>query len=302
MKKTIAAFFLASILFIGCQKEEIFPTARLSSITPDYSGQFTNTEIDIVVGSRSVKGYLSKPAGTDLDMVLVLHGGTLNYQSSINATLNQATKPDGGQQFLANGRAILSLAYTEYADAADTIGVTKGIMEMEEVLAAVDFLQSDPFVSNNFTINNLYAFGHSRGGANALLAGIERELNAVISAEGPLNWKAIKDSTISGFLTPTPKQLFNFVAGTAAWNADTSLWTTYSPALRLEEFQTPFLVLAGELDEATFQDMAVQMQNNYNNCGSCIDGGTFNLHSFGHTDWSLEPGILDSIQDFINRY
>ena len=295
---TVFQVLLLCVLLMACKKKD--PLVDEPSL-PDYSGIMMNHEVEIIVGNRTVKGYLSKPAGTCMDMVIVLHGGTLNYQSSVNATQNQATKPEGGQQFLLNGKAIFSLEYTEFSGPTDTVGVTKGIMEMEEVLASVDFLKTDPFLGNNFTIPKIYAFGHSRGGANALLAGVERELSAVISAEGPLNWEAIRDSIQSGFLMPTPNQLYNFNEGTAAWNADMSLWTKYSPALRLDEFQTPFMVIAGATDTATFQDMAVQMEINYLNCGNCISGSSFVFHPNGHTDWGV-PVILDSIQGFVDAY
>ncbi|MDG1333946.1 MAG: hypothetical protein P8P74_16535 [Crocinitomicaceae bacterium] len=61
------------------------------------------------------------------------------------------------------------------------------------------------------------------------------------------------------------------------------------------------MVIAGATDTTTFQDMAVQMELNYQSCGSCISGGSFIFHPNGHTDWGEQP-ILDSIQGFVNAY
>jgi len=244
---------------------------------------------------------LSKPPGDTLDIVLVLHGGTPEYLKSVQATVNQATNPTGGLQFLQNGYAILALEYTEFADINDTLGVTKGITEMEEVLASIDFLASNPFVPNDFNIEKIYAFGISRGGANALLAGIERNLSAVISTSAPLDWIAIRDSIESGFLKPSDKELDNFNHTTAEWNLDTTHWTTYSAGLRVKASQSPFLVISGYQDSLAFIDMAIRMQEEYLMCDTCVGGSAFILHPFGHTDWGEQP-ILNPIQNFMSNF
>ena len=290
---------LISAISIASCGDDDYTTITQTLNVSDYSEQIWNQPILVPLGNGWVRAMLSKPQGDSMDMVLVLHGGSATYEDAVHSTLVQATKWDGGNQFLLRGYAILALDYTEFANAQDTIGVTKGVQEMEEVIAAVNFLSSDPFINNGFYVEKLFAFGHSRGGGNALLAAIEtEELVAVVSTEAPLNWKAVRDSIASCFLKPDSIHLSNFYATTADWNIDTSLWTKYSPSLRYQEFNSPFLVINGELDTATFVAMAEDLNIKYQNCGTdCVDGSRIFIHPRGHTDWAT-PAILDSIHAF----
>lgn len=295
------AYFLFLILFASCQSNDDQATISFST-APNYFPNTHNQPVLIPVGNRSVRALLSKPEGGSMDIVLVLHGGSIDYQASVQSTVTQATQWDKGNNFLTRGMAILALEYTEFDGPADDVGVTKGIMEMEEVLAAIDFLDTNPFSAYGFDINKMYAYGHSRGGGNALLAAINSDkLSAVASSAAPLNWKAIRDSIASGFLTPTQTQEDNFYATTDFWNTDTSLWTTYSPSLNLPDYQCPFMVIGGLVDSASFVDMVIDMQARYDACTNCNEESSFIIHPRGHSNWASQA-ILDSIYNFFSQF
>ena len=298
----LLALFLA---LAACEKTELTSDISPALSQTSFADSLHNQLITIPVGAqRSVNAYLTKPQGDSLDLVLVLHGGTRDYAKSVEATLGQVDKEDGGKQFLDAGYAILALQYTEFAGPSDTMGVTKGIMEMQDVISTVDYVQSGELGLNGFDVQKFYAFGHSRGGANALLAGVGRELDAVISAEGPLNWIQINDSIESGFLTPTDRERVHYDSTTAEWgdpDVDPTLWIRYSASERLPEFKSPFMVIQGEQDPAAFVELATEMERRYDLCGSCNEEASFIIHPAGHVDWAY-PAILDSIQGFLQAH
>lgn len=304
LTKPYFAFIALLLVLASCKQESLDSEMKPALSATSFAGPLVNEAISIPVGDRAVNAYLSKPDGAELDLVLVLHGGSRTYEKSVEASLGQIDKPDGGRQFLEAGYAILALEYTEFAGPEDTVGVTKGIMEMQEVISAVDYVQAGNFSQNGFDVGKLYAFGHSRGGANALLAGIGRELDAVISAEGPINWIQINDSIESGYLKPSEHELFRYDSTTFDWgdpDVDPTLWIRYSSAERLPEFQSPFMVIQGEQDPSAIVELAIEMQARYENCPSCTEEGSFIIHPNGHTDWAL-PAVLDSIQGFLQAH
>lgn len=294
MKKLIlGATALLLCTLMSCSSDQGAPTQT----DVDFSGQVENETISIdVPGGRSVKAYLSKPAGESVDMVLALHGGSPTLENSISSAATYNTKPDGGRQFLENGYGVLSLEYTEFETNGEK--ATRGFKEMEEVLAATDFLLGKGLAKNKVNIGKVYVFGHSRGGGNALLAGIERDLEAVIAAEPPLDWERTRDSIVSGGLKTDVTLIDQFEESVSEWSeAD---FVTYSPAKRLEDFKTRFLIISGELDEAVMIEIAEDMQAAYLDCATdCIPGSDFILHERGHSDWAEVKGILADIQEFM---
>jgi len=227
----------------------------------NYSIEIENLPIKIKVGNREVKAYLSKKEGAVTDVILGLHGGSTSKKLSEAAAKNYNQKSDGGRPFIQAGFALLSLEYTEFEDNGDK--ATRGIKEMEEVLAAVDFMLNDGLTENNVTFDRVFVLGHSRGGANALLAGIERAVDGVISTAGPLDWIATYDSIQSGYLQASEEELAFFNESTAAWgdpHEDPTLWTKYSPGLRTTQFQSPFLVVSG------INDAVVMIWESYGFC------------------------------------
>lgn len=305
--KTILLLLCLPFLLIACEIQEGTPSPpSIGQPILDLNGPQHNFQIDIPVGIRTVPAYLSKPDGQISELVIVLHGGSASFEASHASTLAQAEIQDGGGQFIQAGYGILALQYTEFAGPEDLIGVTKGFMEMEEVLATVDFVRNGMLAPFNLNIQKLYAFGHSRGGANALLAGIGRPLDAVISAEGPINWLQIRDSMLARafYPPPTPEEIANFRLTTAEWNdpdEDPRLWIRYSPALQIEHFQSPCLVIQGETDRAAFAELAEEMELSFEACLNCNTEAEFIIHPWGHTDWGQQP-VLDSIQNFLNRH
>ena len=304
MKKLFLWGLVFLALATSCQKEEsTIPTPEVlfSKNLTDYSGALVNETLSIVVNEeRSIVAYLSKPAGTSMDIVLGMHGGTESLSESKDATFDFATQDNGGLIFLPEGKAFLAIEYTEFE--SDGSIATRGFKELEDVLAAVDYLQSNPFAGQNFNIEDLYTFGSSRGGGLALLAGIERPIAAAISAEGPLDWIATFDSIRSGYLPGTDVQKMNFAKSVRAWgnpHVDNTLWVKYSPGLRVESFQSPFLVISGEADPIIMISTAEAMQQVYLDCNTCVPGSRFILHPFGHTDWD-KPAIIDAIQAFVD--
>jgi len=271
----------------------------------DYDAMMTNHLFTLMTpDGRKINNYLSKPAGDRMDLVVVLHGGTKDYETSISATLKQSTDKDGGAQFLEEGHAIIAVQYTEFQGSKDDIGVTKGIFEMIDILTLIDYILDGTFSEDFFEIDGLFVFGHSRGGANALLTGIERPLDGVISAEGPINWIAINDSIRTGFLNPSEWEKQRYESTTVEWGdplEDPTLWKRFSPALRIAEFQSPFMVIQGENDIAAFVDLAIQMRRANQSCNSCPYDGSYIIHPNGHTDWAL-PGVLDTIREFIIQH
>ncbi|MEX0274228.1 MAG: alpha/beta hydrolase family protein [Flavobacteriaceae bacterium] len=264
-----------------------------------FSGALTNKELLIITADhRTIKAYLSKPQGTHMDIVLALHGGTANLESSVDATKNYNDKPDGGKQFLDNGYAVLSLGYSEYEN--DGSKSDRGFKELTDVLAATDYILNDSLTKYDMTIDKTIAFGHSRGGNNALLAGIERPLHAVVAAEAPLDWAKTRDSIRAGVIPGSFDEIQKFEESVAKWTNDDFI--KYSPGLRLEAFQSPFLIISGELDPAVLISIAEDVREDYLACnanGQCMDGGLFIFHERGHTDWAQTPGIMQEIQEFI---
>ncbi len=272
----------------------------------DFSGEIDNKLLTIKTSDgREVNAYLSKPPGTTIDIVLALHGGSATRSQSINSTLTYITKPDGGKQFLDNGFAVLCLEYTEFEN--DLVKSDRGFKELIDVLSATDYILNDSLAKHNVNVERVFAFGHSRGGANALLAGIERPLDGVIGAEPPLDWVKTRDSIQAGVISGDPNQIDDLID---KFEESITNWTEedfikYSPGLRLEEFQSPFMVISGEQDPAVLISIAEGVREEYLECNKndqCIDGGEFVFHPLGHTDWSdsTNPNTLQAILNFIN--
>ncbi len=286
-----------ALLFTACsQGEDDDPI-----VYADYSGMLQNQELFIPVSGRTVKAYLSKPAGAAMDIVLCMHGGTVDLAASQNAAETMSERTTGGQQFLKNGYAVLSLEYTEFE--SDGSLADRGIKELAEVLAAIDYLMADSLARNQITIGKIFTFGSSRGGGLALLAGIERPIYAAMSAEGPLDWIATHDSIEASFFPIQAAELGNFKETTAAWgdpHINPELWIKYSPGLRVEEFKCPFLVISGEQDVVILLSTVLAMKKRYEDCVTCVAGSEFILHPFGHTDWGT-AGVLEGIERFMAK-
>ena len=280
MKKLSIILIIASLCF-SCNKEDDSP--QLTNSFDDLSGQVNNRLLSIKTSDgRAVKAYFSKPAGTHIDIVLALHGGSATREQSISSTETYIGRPDGGRQFLDAGFGVLCLEYTEF----ETNGVKsdRGFKELVDVLSATDYILNDSLAKHNVKIDRVFAFGHSRGGNNALLAGIERPLAGVIGAEAPLDWIKTRDAIKAGDITGDPDQIDDLID---KFEESISNWTDedfikYSPGLRLEEFQSPFLVISGELDPAVLISIAEAVRVDYlacNGLGQCINGCEFGFSS-----------------------
>ncbi len=266
----------------------------------DFRYEHSNEEFFIKVdSSRSVRAYLSKPEGGSMDIVIVLHSGTFDFSNSHNSTLRYGQRDDAGQIFLDEGKAVLSLEYTEF-EANGSIS-PRGIKELQDVVSTIDWLKTNPFLKNKFNIERVFTFGTNRGGGLALLAGIERQIDGAISAEGQLDWIATLAAIQNGSLNPNVEELANFDQTVAAWDvpgSEPDLWTFYSPAQRFSEFQSPFLIISGQNNPIALFQNATAMQSNFNKCTECMTEGNFILHPNGLNDWAKED-IVNQIKSFV---
>ena len=290
-------FFLSLLTFIfACnpaEEEDLF-------VFDDYRYELSNEKFTVRVDSnRTIRAYLTKPEGSQMDLVIILHGGTIDPPSSFNATLRYATKQDGGRIFLEQGMAVLSVDYTEF-ESNGSIS-PRGFKELEDVVATIDWLKTDPFEKNQFKINRIFTFGHSRGGGLALLAGIERQIDGAISAAGPLDWIATYEAILDGTLNPNVNEIGNFQHSVALWGLPGSTpdyWTKFSPGLRVDEFKSPFLIISGRDDEVILPRTVYNMRTAYNKCHGCVDESYFVVHPFGHSNWA-NAATVESILRFI---
>lgn len=295
--KSASILFFSLLMVSSCQINDGLADDDFVTID-NYSIEIDNLPIKIKVGSREVIAYLSKKEGSFTDVVLGLHSGGKNIQESRALAKDYYKNPQGGQAFLNAGFALLSLQYTEF-DGSEIL--TRGEKELEDILAAVDFMLSDGLSDNNVRFERVFVAGHSRGAGNALLAGIERKVDGVIASAGTLDWIAMQAAIEDGSIEMTIDELDFFKFSTEDWgsSAETpSPWTENSPALRVSEFQSPFLVIAGTNDTRVPVASAYQMQTRYDDCSTCIGDSKFVIHEQGHTDWNTEA-VIEQVMTFI---
>lgn len=302
--KKISLFLLTVFLILACDNDN--ETSQDTTTFEDFSGQINNKLLSIKTSDgREVNAYFSKPAGTNIDIVLALHGGSATREQSLSSTEAYIERPDGGRQFLDMGLGVLCLEFTEFE--SNGVKSDRGFKEFIDVLSATDYILNDSLAKHNVNTNRVFTFGHSRGGNNALLMGIERPLDGVMAAEAPLDWIKTNDSIQAGVIQGDPDTIGDFID---KFEESVSKWTDndfikYSPGLRLQEFQSPFLIISGEQDPAVLISIAEDVKEDYLTCNTnnqCIGGGEFVFHPLGHTDWSqsTNPNTLQAIQDFIN--
>ena len=285
------------IFLMSCSSDE--QDLQLENLL-DYASVHWEKEILFEIESgHSISGWLTKPEGSSMDLIIGLHGGTPTLEKSLAAAKSLASKDDGGQLF-GSDKAFLSLGYTEFE--TDGSMADRGFKELSEVLSIIDQINRGFFADSGFDYERLYTFGISRGGGLALLAAIERNIDGAISAEGPLDWLATRQAIEAGRLAPNFLELAGFEESTAAWGdpiVDPAHWITYSPGLRIEEFQAPALIISGYDDRVILIETALDMQARYQDCASCQPGFGFILHPNGHTDWAT-VSVQTQIEIFVD--
>ena len=286
-----------AIFLISCTKDS---EDSFSEKQPDFSGVHWEKEIVFEIESGyNISTWLTKPAGSSMDLIIGLHGGTATLEKSLAAGKTLASNEGGGLLF-GSDKAFLSLGYTEFE--TDGSMADRGFKELAEVLSIIDQIQNGFFASKGLDYARLYTFGVSRGGGLSLLAAIERDIDGAISAEGPLDWLATKRAIEAGILAPNFLELAGFEQSTAAWGdpaIDPTHWINFSPGLRVEAFQAPALIISGYEDRAILIETALDMQARYQNCPSCQQGLDFVLHPNGHTDWAT-LSVKKQIEAFVD--
>lgn len=288
----VAGLALVALLINGCHKVE-------NLVIEDWSAARENSLIQLsTTNGQQVDAYLSKPPGVEMNAVLILHEEQASLNDSKEATINYALSSEGGLRYLQRGWLVLSLAYSEFE--ADGSVAHRGAREMEEVIAAIDFLQKD-LLQYNIKVNKLIVHGDSRGGTNALIAGIKRKLDAVVATSAVVDWKAHREAIHSATIESSWKERQLFEQSIAEWqdtDESENAWVKYSPGLRQDEFKTPFLIVSGEQNRARLQQSILLMEKEYHICGDCLEGSQFLYYPGGHKDWN-QDSVWEVIFGFV---